>query len=479
MADEKETTQVREATAAVTLKTADLAVLMPPKTGSLLPDGIAVKILPSAKDFPVENPQMTEESSAKPLKITRSKADITAGYVHLKRLQLLRELIASASDWNALRGRVKERRELVGKVFQQNMAAVFAAQRPLEKTYRELDTFFYEARVVQGEAVPYVSIVNASADAHFNELMDPENGIASKISNRENFDMKSLIGLIVIPDWVGSEAKLMKYGEIAQQSMAHLFVGFPDVSLKEAHELFDVGGDFAELKSTDPVKQHISVVANPLRIRKASRFEKDLGDLYINPSGILAGKVYKGDIKEGIHIAQANKPHEVKIPTPDGSPMEMKWNIRGGQQMKFNKAVIPLAQYEGIVFWGVDTLYQAGGQGDEGMDQYTVKRCDEYIAKVVLHYLNGRTFVPNEQESRDQIRSALQKFLMHNTGGGASMLESGKVDAVEVVTNTDGSVNNQAIDIRISVKYKNAIRQLNLYLVADEANHWKEGAKEG
>ena len=473
MAEEKGKVEVREATAAATLKTADLAVLMPPKTGSLLPEGTAVKILPSAKDFPAENQQTSEESAGKPLKITRSKADVNAGYVHLKRLQILKDMLAGAADLNTLRQRVKERRELVAKVFQQNMTAVFAAQRPLEKTYRELDTFFMEARIVQGEEVAYISIVNASGDRNFNEMMDPENGIASKISNRENFDMKSLIGLIIIPDWVGSEAKLGKYGELAQHSMAHLFTGFPDVSLKEAHELFDVGGDLAELKSTDPVKQHISVVANPLRIRKASRYEKDLGDLYINPTGILAGKVYKGDIKEGIHIAQANKPHEVKIPTPDGSPLEMKWNIRGGQQMKFNKAVVPLAQYEGIVFWGVDTLYQAGGQGDEGMDQYTVKRCDEYIAKVVLHFLNGRTFVPNEEESRDGIRTAIQKFLMHNTGGGSKMLETGKVEAVEVVTNADGSVNNQAIDIRVAVKYKNAIRQLNLFLVADDANHFK------
>jgi hypothetical protein len=477
MPEEKEKTQVREAVTTVTVKAAELAALLPPKTGALLPEGVALKVLPSAKDFPSDNTQMAKEAAGKPLKITRSKADVNAAYVYLKRLQLVTEMFAGTADLNSLRQRVKERREMVARVFQENMAAVFAAQRPLEKTYRQLDTFFYEARLVQGEPVGYVSIVNASADRNFNELMDPETGLAARLPNRENFDMKSLIGLMIIPEWVGSEAKLAKYGELAQQSMAHLFAGFPEVSLKDAQEMFDVGGDLAELKSTDAVKQHISVVANPLRIRRGNRYEKELGDLYINPAGILAGKVYKGDIKEGIHIAQANKPHEVKIPTPDGSPLEMKWNVRGGQQMKFSKAVIPLAYYEGIVFWGVDTLYLAGGQGDEGMDQYTVKRCDEYIAKVVLHYLNGRTFVPNETESRDAIHSAIQKFLMHNTGGAAKMLEYGKVDAVEVVTNPDGSVNNQAIDIRISVKYKNAIRQLNLYLVSADSEHWKEGTK--
>ncbi len=477
MPDEKEKAQVREATAVTKLKTAELATLLPPKTGSLLPDGTAIKIFASAKDMPMENMQMSKESVAKPLKITKSKADINAGYAYLKRLQVIKDMLAGASDLASLRSRVKERRELVGKVFQENMAAIFTAQRSLEKTYRELDLFFSESRLAPGESVGYISIVNAHADKNFDQLMDPETGLASKMPNRENFDMKSLTGLIVVPDWPGSEAKLVKYGELAQHSMAHLFAGFPDVSLKEAQEMFDVGGDLAELKSNDPVKQHISVAANPLRIRKANRFEKEIGDLFINPTGILAGKIYKGDIKEGIHIAQANKPHEVKVVTPDGSAPEMKWNIRGGQQMKFNKAIVPLAYYEGLCFWGVDTLYLASGQGDEGMDQYTVKRCDEYIAKVVLHYLNGRTFVPNETESRDAIHSSIQKFLMHNTGGGSKMLEYGKVLGVETVMNPDGTVNNQAIDIKISVKYKNAIRQLNMYLVSADSEHWKEGSK--
>ena len=477
MAEQKDKDKVREATTAAAVKAAELAVLLPPRTGSLLPEGTAVKIFPSAKDFPAENQNMAKESAAKPLKITRSKADVSSGYAYLKRLQVIKDMLAGAKDFTTLRQRVKERRDLVARVFQENMAKIFASQRDLEKTYRQLDLFFYESRLTPGEVVSYVSIVNASPDRNFDAIMDPENGLGAKMPNRENFDMKSLIGLMVIPDWPGSEAKLVKYGELAQQSMAHLFAGFMDVSLKEAQEMFDVGGDFAELKATDAVKQHISVVANPLRIRKANRYEKEIGDFYVSPAGILAGKVYKGDIKEGIHVAQANKPHEVKVPTVDGSPMEMKWNIRGGQQMKFNKALIPLAQYEGIVFWGVDTLFLAGGEGDQGMDQYTVKRCDEYIAKVVLHYLNGRTFVPNETESRDAMHSALSKFLMHNTGGASKMLEYGKVDAVEVVTNPDGTENNQAIDVRISVKYKNAVRQLNLYLVSADSEHWKEGTK--
>jgi len=469
-------TQTKEGTTAAAVSTAELAVLLPPKTGPLLLDGLAVKVLPSAKDFPAGNAQMSSESAARPLKITKSKDDVTAGYVYLKRLQVLKDMLSGAADLNTLRQRVKERKELVSQVFQQNMAGMFTQQRPLEKTYRELDAFFYEARLNQGEDVAFISIVNASAERNFNELMDAQKGLAAKLPNREIFDMQALIGMFIIPEWVGSQPKRVKYGELAQQSMAHLFAGFPDLTLKEAQEKFAVGEEFAELKSADVVKQSISVAANPLRIRKKNRFEKE--DFYISPVGLLAGKIYKGDVTDGIHIARANVQFgKVALPTPDGSPLEMKWDIRGGQQMKFNKAIIPLAYNQGIVFWGVDTLFQAGDPAFAGMDQYTVKRCDEYIAKVVLHYLNSRTFVPQEIKSRDEMFSALSRFLMHNTGGDKMMLNEGKVIGVDITKNPDGTENQQAIDVKLYVKYKNAIRQLNLYLVSSEQHQWKEGGK--
>jgi hypothetical protein len=483
MPDEKEKNQVREATTSgVTLNTAELAAFLPPVTGSLLPDGKAIKVLPSPKDFPADDKDRAVESGGKKLKVTNSD-DVNAAYVYKKRLEIIREMLAGASDLATLRTRAKERRDMVSQVFQQNLSSFFVAQRPLEKTYRELHAFFYEARINPSDEEVYgITIVNASANRNFNQLMDAEKGLAKQLPNKGNFDMRNLKGLIVIPEWPGSEAKLMKFGEIAQQSMAHLFVGFPDVSLKDAQEMFAVGGDLADLKSFDPtrIKQHISVVANPLRIRRENRFEKGLGDFYINPAGILGGMIYKGDVKDGIHIARANgKRGKVELPTPDDSPLEMKWKITGEDQMKFNKAVIPLALYQGIVFWGVDTLYLASGPEDQGMDQYSVKRCDEYIAKVLLHYLNGETFKANDQKGRDDIRGALKRFINANLGTGDStkMLDYGDVIKVDVGKNADNSDNYQALDIEISVRYKMAVRKLNLYLTSNDSNKWMEGKK--
>ncbi|HRE57049.1 MAG TPA: hypothetical protein PLW09_04450 [Candidatus Kapabacteria bacterium] len=458
-----------------TLTDAEKLVILPPKVGSFLPGGAAVKVFPAAKEVPIDDEDKAKTTLSNQLKITRSADDVNVGYAYLKRLQVLQQMLEGAENSAALRTKAKTRREQVAQVFQDNMEKVYAQQKNLEKTYRELDAFFYEAQVFPGEKVANIGIVNASPKKHFAQLTDTETGLASFVASRENFDMKNLKGLMVMPEWPGSEAKLLQYGKMAQHFSAHLFSGFPEMELKEAHEAFAVGGEFAELKSADPVKQHISLVANGLRMRKANRFESK-GDFYINPASLLAGKVYKGDITEGLHVAQANKPHEVKIPTADGSPLEMKWNVRGALEMKFNKSVIPLAYFEGIVFWGVDNLYLASGTGDQGMDQYTVKRCDEYINKTVLHFLNSQIFFPNERTNRERIQTAIQKFLMHNTGGPEKMLEFGKVEGVDTVQNPDGSVANDQLNVRVSVKYKNAVRNIFLHLVSEEGMGWKEGA---
>lgn len=478
MENNTETLQQLKEKTAIAVPYKDFVNMVPAKIGALLSEGTVGKLFPAAKDIPADNSEKAKENLSKPLKVTNTKADVDMSYAYLKRLEVFKEMLENSSSFDDLRKKTLASKNKVAQVFNENMSNVFKAQRDLEKTYRQVDNFFYEARLNPSDEKVYgVEFINAHPDKHFDELVNSDDKFINYFPTRENFDMRLLTGLLCIPDWVG-EAKLVKYGEIAQHMSSHLFAGFPDMELSEAHELFGPGGDLQDLKSSDAVKQHISVVANPLRIRLKNSFENDLGDFYINPASILTGKVYKGDVKEGIHIAQANKPHKVSLPTPDGSKLETKWNIKGGEEMKFNKALIPLGAYEGIVFWGVDTLYLASGQGDEGMDQYTVKRCDEYIKKVVIHFLNGQTFVPNDVKSRDNIRAAISRFLMENTGPGDKMLEMGKVDAVETVKRPDGTLDNQAIDIRISVKYKNAVRKLNLYVINDQNAGWKEGSKE-
>jgi hypothetical protein len=463
----------------VALNSKELEKLIPPKIGAFLSEGTVNKIFPAAKDLKEDDIPKTKSNLEKKLKITNSDSDVDLAYSYLRRLEVYKEMISKSEDLQTLKRKTLQRKDQVARVFNENMSKVFSEQRDLEKTYRQIDYFFYESRINPSDDKVYgVEFINANPDKDFDFLVNSDDKFISHFPTRENFDMRLLTGLICMPDWPGSEAKLVKYGEVAQHMGAHLFTGFPDMEMSDAHELFGPGGDMQDLKSSDTVKQHISVIANPLRIRKANKFEAENGDFFISPAPVLTGKIYKGDVQEGIHIAQANKAHKIELPTPDGSKLDMKWNIKGGEEMKFNKALIPVGAYEGLVFWGVDTLYLASGQGDEGMDQYTVKRCDEYIKKVVLHFLNGQTFVPNDIKSRDNIRAAINRFLMNNTGPGDKMLEMGKVDGVETVKRADGTLDNQAIDIKISVKYKNAVRKLNLYVINDQDAGWKEGEKD-
>jgi hypothetical protein len=132
-------------TTKVALAQSELEKIMPPKTGALIAEGTMLKIFPGAKDIPADNEARSMEVIARPLKITRSDEDINVGYAYLRRLELMKQMLEGTDDYNALRKRAKERREKVGEVFRENMANMFDHQRNLEKTYREIDTFFYEA----------------------------------------------------------------------------------------------------------------------------------------------------------------------------------------------------------------------------------------------------------------------------------------------------------------------------------------------
>ncbi len=443
-------------------------MLLPAHKTSLLEHGETRKVLPDFREA---------EKIEKRLPVTKSDEDPSNVDLQLHRLKLLRETLNAATDLKMLRERTKERRDLAAKVFAGNMQTIFREQRPMEKTYRELEAFYNEARLSPDDTNLNVSIINASFKNNYNELMDAETGLPGHVPKRSRLDLEGMIGLIVVPEWLETEGRIVKLGEVAQEGMAHAFIGFKDCALEEAWQMFEPGEDLANLKSMDRPKQYVSLVGNHLRIRKNNRYENGADDgLYISPAMILAGKVYKGDIVEGIHVAQANDSHKVTCVTPDNSELKMRWPIMQKDDFRtLNRKLIPLSYRKGIVFWGVETLYDARGNSEEMQwEQYTVKRCDEYISKVILDFLQSSTFKPNELKLRDTIRDLLQKFLNKNVGGPEKMLQKGVVVKVEPVPGKEDELN-----IQLDLKYKLAIRHLNLHMRYDTGTGlWSEAQKE-
>lgn len=462
-------TKTKEATQAPAIEKEKLiSRVLPAHKSSLLEEGEVLKVLPDGKELL----NADEERLAKPLLVTRSEKDPMLGKLHLHRLKLLRDMLKNAKDFETLRQRAKERKELLSKTFSENMANIFREQRPLEKTWREVDVFFKEAQRSPDDTNLDVHFINATFKDNYSELMDPESGLPYWVPKRTKFDMDGMVGLIVVPEWLETEGRIVEVGKLAQEGMSHAFIGFDDCSLEEARKLFEEGEDLFNLKGMQREKQYVSMVGNHLRIRKTNRYEDDSDDgLYISPVMVKAGKVYKGDILEGIHIAQANDPHKIMLPTADNSELKTRWNMRQKDDLgPLNKKLIPVVFRRGLVFWGVETLWDARGNSDEMLwEQYTVKRCDEYISKVVLDFLQGVTFDVNDLQNRDGIRNNLQKFLSKNTGGTEKMLQKGLVTSVEAAGAGD------EVDVRVELKYKKAIRHLNLHFKYDEEEQdWKE-----
>ena len=445
-----------------------LATLLPPYKSSLLEQGAILKVLPDGKDLL----NADENTLDKTVPITRDKEkDPMTVDLHLHRLTLLRDMLENAKDYKTLRDRAKERKELISKTFAENMALIYREQRPLEKTWCELAEFYNQARLSPDDTNLDVYIINASFKNNYTELMDPETGLPHIIPTRASLDMDGMVGLIVIPEWLESEARIVEVAKIAQQGMAHVFIGFKDCSLPDAWKPFEEGEELYNLKSHDREKQHVSLVGNHFRVRKANRYEDSSDDgLYISPVLTQAGMIYKGDELEGIHVAQANK--KVTLATSDNSEPKLRWKIENRDRdfRTFNGKVIPLAYVKGIRFWGVDNLFDPSGNSEEiPFGQYTVKRCDEYISRVVLDFLQGAVFSPNDVHKLGEIRDKLQKFLDKNTGGPEMMLQKGLVVSVAPVPGADDEV-----DVVIEVKYKTAIRFFKLHFKYDAEQKFME-----
>ncbi len=443
------------------LSVEELDRIIPTNFSSFLEGGETIKMLFGPKGM---NDPKNEGAR---LKVTHTENDVPAEKIYQRRLEIILGLVEKSKDAGELAEKVENKRELLRKTFKENMKNVFLKQRQLEQTYRELDIFYDNAKDQD-----QVYICNASLDKHFDKLLDKTAGLLNEdegLPTEFHFDMKQLYGIIAAPGWIGGkanfESRIKQLGELAKDGMAHVFTDFIDIDREEAYEDF-ANGPYRDLKAGgegNRYKQYISMTGDRIRVRKSNMYEGDeTKDLYINPSIILSGIVANENTPDYVTIAEED--YKINIPTPDGSKPETKWKLISKKQTKkFDDALIPVAvKGDILMFYGAGNLYKEQGTEDKGMGQYAVKRCDEYISKSLLYFLNNMTFKPNDFKLRKDIRDSIGKFLINNVGDD-KMLQKGRVLKVDAVPG-----NQKELNVEIEVAYKQAVRTLNLILHQEE-----------
>jgi hypothetical protein len=129
-------------------------------------------------------------------------------------------------------------------------------------------------------------------------------------------------------------------------------------------------------------------------------------DLYVPPAGALAGKIYQTLMSQ----VTAGKKHG-SMNEVDG----VRFDLKKSEIASLEKlGLVPLVkEYGKVMAFSAKTLFN----GDNlGLQTYSVVRVFDYVAKVMMDFLNRRAFENFSANTRKELNGQIVKFLDSITG---------------------------------------------------------------
>lgn len=261
-------------------------------------------------------------------------------------------------------------------LYNENLLKVLAAIAELEKNYRSIDLFFQNSGE---EEIDNVIFFNAT----IKELCTNEEfAKALTVELRQYFDrlnLKNAYSNLVVPGYVGEKAYLEKLAKIAYDYRMMLITDYKDVETYE-ELLREAATD--NFQGIGLELANVIMVCNWLILRKANIDIGEMRPLYGPSSLAVAGKMYK----ELISQVAAGVKHG-KIHGAFGAHIEKYFSET--QQIEQLGLVPLLFEDNELIAWSARTLHKSA---DKGKMTYSVVRVFDWIAKVLMTYLNQEVF---------------------------------------------------------------------------------------
>lgn len=288
------------------------------------------------------------------------------------------------------------------KVLEKNLAKAIEETKDLERSYRNVALFF---KNTESDKLKNVSFINCELD----QMKDLDNTRFIDAVNEElkmNFDrldLRNNYSIMVLPGYLGSNKVVEKWAKIAHEHKVMLVTDFEHLDAPDdVMEMFEM----ANLTAGDKFKSNVMMTCNWLvgRGKFAELGEED--DLYVPPSGALAGKVYRtlmSQVTAGKKFGSMNEVDGVKFPLK-------KSEIASIEKM----GLVPMVnEYGKVMAFSAKTLFN----GDNlGLQTYSVVRVFDYVTKVLMDFLNRRAFENFNANTRKDLMSQIVKFLDSITG---------------------------------------------------------------
>ena len=321
-----------------------------------------------------------------------------------KNLQLWSDILNSADDVSAIINACEEKTEAAQQVLIKNLKAAVKNTEQLERSYRSVALFFANT---ESTKVKNVSLVNADPD----KLADLDNDRFIKaiqeelVASYDRLDMRNNYSLLLLPGYLGSNKVVEKWAKIAYENKVLLVTDFdnwetPDLTMKDFEK--------ANLTGGDNYRSNVIMACNWLVGRGKFNELGEEDDLYVPPSSALAGKIYSTLMSQ----PTAGKKHG-GMNDVDG----VRFDLKKSEIANLEKlGLVPMVkEYGKVMAFSAKTLFN----GDNlGLQTYSVVRVFDYVAKVMMDFLNRRTFENFNAITRKDLNSQIVKFLDSITGPG-------------------------------------------------------------
>ncbi len=334
----------------------------------------------------------------------------------INRLSVWLDLLKNSSNVEQMRDAANSKAEQMEQLLNFNLKKSLERVKELERSYRSVALFY---KNTESPKVKNVSIVNAD----ISQLKDLDNTLfIDHISNEldrnyDRLDLRNNYSILVVPGYLGSNAVLDKWSKIAYKNKVMLVTDFAD--LESADDVIDIFFN-ANHSGGDVYKSNTLMTCNWLLGREMNARVGEDEHLYVPGSSALAGKIYNTLMAQVVAGKKFGSINEVESVRFDLKKSEISELERVG--------LIPMVnEFSKVMAFSGKTLFN----GDNlGLQTYSVVRVFDYIAKVLIDFLNRRAFENFSSKTEDDLRRQIVKFL-DSIQGPTRLIEKFKVIRIQ------------------------------------------------
>lgn len=334
----------------------------------------------------------------------------------INRLSVWLDLLKNSNNVEQMRDIANNKAEQIEQLLNFNLKKSLERVKELERSYRSVALFY---KNTESPKVKNISIVNAD----ISQLKDLDNTlfidhISSELDrNYDRLDLRNNYSILVVPGYLGSNAVLDKWSKIAYKNKAMLVTDFAD--LESADDVIDIFFN-ANHSGGDVYKSNTLMTCNWLLGREMNARVGEDEHLYVPGSSALAGKIYNTLMAQVVAGKKFGSINEVE---------SVRFDLKKSEISELEKiGLIPMVnEYSKVMAFSGKTLFN----GDNlGLQTYSVVRVFDYIAKVLIDFLNRRAFENFSSKTEDDLRRQIVKFL-DSIQGPTRLIEKFKVIRIQ------------------------------------------------